>query len=46
MPLYEGFREWNKHLGKTEKGVFLGGDEAMNSHRSFPEVGGCGEVIF
>jgi len=46
MPLYEGLREWNKQPGKTEKGVFLGGDEAMNSHRSFQEVGGYGEVIF
>jgi hypothetical protein len=32
MPLNEGLKEWNKHLGKTERGVFLDGDEEVNSH--------------
>jgi len=46
MPLYEGLREWNKQPGKTEKSVFSDGEEAINSQRSFQEVGGYGEVIF
>jgi hypothetical protein len=39
MPLNEGLKERNKHLGKTEKGVFSEGDEEVNSHGPVQEVG-------